>query len=234
MAYRYINESRPEDKVGTQITKNDLPTEVKDYIDALEDRVEELDGEVEKTDEALADVLRENEVLKAAATTEALSKSDDDEAFATAIEKADPVTRAVLESQRAEIRKSAAAIAKSEAEKVEAVMVSKSEALGNVYVAKSDDDTDQGMVTILKTAYGVSSEFGDRLFEVLKHADHLIDQGGIFDELGAGGGHTVVSKSAEAQAEELRKANPDLSEVDALAQVYANDPSLYEQAKQEG
>jgi uncharacterized protein YjgD (DUF1641 family) len=215
--------------VGTQITKNDLPTEVKDYIDALEERVEELDSEVVKSDEALVATLTELAELKGAATADALSKSDNDEAFATAISKADPMTRAVLESQRAEIRKSAEIVAKAEAERTEAVMVAKSAAIANIH---SDDEA--GVTGILKTAYGVSDEFGDSLFAVLKHADTLIEQGGLFGELGAGGGNTVIAKSVEAQAAALRVTDPTLSEMDALAAVYKTDPSLYEQAKKEG
>ena len=218
-----------------QITKNDLPTELSEYIDALEDRVEELSTDVEKSDDAIAELLRENDSLRAGATAaDLVEKSDDDDVFAAAISKADPQTAEVLKAQRTELQAAKAAIAKAEADTVQAVMVSKAAEIGNVYVEKTDDEGDEGMVTLLKSAYAVSDDFGDRLYEVFKHANHLIDQGSLFNELGSGGAQTVVAKSVEAQAAELRKSNPELTEADALAQIYANDPSLYEQAKQEG
>lgn len=219
--------------MGTEITKNDLPTEVKDYIDALEERVEELDGDVGKSDEALAEVIRENDVLKGEALGDKLAKSDSDEAFTEAISKADPATRAILESQRTQLQTAEAAIAKSAADATEATMVAKSAELTHVHVEKADDD-DEGMVGILKTAYGVSAEYGDQLFEVLKRTSDLVEQGDLFSELGAGGGSTVIAKSAEAQAAALRKEDPELSEEEALAKIYTDDPALYEQAKQEG
>lgn len=219
--------------MGTDITKNELPTEVRQYIDALEERVEELGDEVEKSDEALTTVLAEFEELEGSLTADALSKSDDDDAFEVAVSKADPTTRAILVQQREQIQKADAAIAKAEAERFEADIVSKSEDLRYVHVAKTDE-SDEGIVTVLKTAYAVSSDYGDRLFEVLKHASRSIEQGGLFSEIGTAGAQTTVSKSVEASAAALRKDNPDMTLDEALASVYESDPSLYEQAKQEG
>lgn len=233
IAYRDQQQTQTEDNdVGT-ISKSDLPQAVRDYIDELEDRLGDKNETIVKLAADVDALTAERDEMVA---KQLLEDSGNDEAVKAAIAKADPETAAVLSALHKELSSARTTVAKQHTAAQEATLVSKSASLPAIYVEpiRKDDGTvdpaDKGLTTILKSAYDVSPEFGDRLFTVLKHANDRIEQSGLFSELGTAGARTTIAKSAEAAVAEIRKANPDMTEDEALAEFYSRDGN-YESAR---
>lgn len=89
-----------------------------------------------------------------------------------------------------------------------------------------------------KMTTGLSEDQVKRVREIFKSAHETIATGKAFSELGARG-HDVPADSATAEVAkrvDALKAKPehkDLSEPDAMARVFAEDPTLYEKYRQE-
>lgn len=231
--YRYQQQTQTEDtNVGT-ISKSDLPQAVRDYIDELEDRLGDKNETIVKLAADNDALIAERDEMVA---KQLLEDSGNDELVKAAIAKADPETAAVLGALHKELTSARSTVAKQHIEAQQSVMVSKAASLPAIYVEpiRKDDGTvdasDKGLTTILKAAYDQSPEFGDRLFTVLKHANDRIEQSGLFSELGQSGAKTTIAKSAESAVAEIRKANPDMTEEDALAAFYSQDGN-YESAR---
>lgn len=215
-----------EGKMGDKIAKTDLDPEVVAYIDGLESEVETLtkaaEAETEKVTgletkvTSLEDQITKM-VPKDADTADAISKA--------ALEKADPAIRAMIEKQAADLAE-ATTIAKAEREaRLGQVYLSKAQALPMITEAPAD------LAGLLRRmADALPEEDVTKMETILKAANAQITASSVFDSFGVGGGDTTVSKSVEAQAEEIRKADPSLSIEQAQAKVYADNPDLFAQA----
>lgn len=211
-----------------EIEKDDLPDEVVTYIDTLEETVDDLHEKVTKAEADVADLQAKLE----AAEDEDKPKGDDvakGDPFQAALAKADPQVAEVLKSLKAQADE-AENIAKAEREaRHEREALSKAEALPMITTDKAE------LARLLRT-------IGDKLDPadvekvegILKAANEQITKGNLFTEFGSGGVETTVSKSVDAKAEALRKADPNLTMEQARAKVYEADPTLYEEALKEG
>jgi len=191
----------------TTINKDDLPQEVVDYIDALEDTVDEQDSQIEKM----------------AASGSALPPIEDDADLAVILEKADPAVRAVLQKQAEQLKANEIAIAKAATDDIDRTMIAKAAALPNLTVSGED------LTQILKDAYGVSAEHGEKIENLLKAANEQVEASDMFRELGANGTSTV-SASVESAASAIRKDDPTLTAEQALAKAYESNPALYNES----
>ena len=82
---------------------------------------------------------------------------------------------------------------------------------------------------ILKAAYGVSKENGEALEATLKAANEQIEKGRLFDEMGRDGnrGQSDAMTAVNKRAEEIRKADPALTEAQAFDKALQENPAAY-------
>lgn len=203
----------------TKISKDDLPVEVVEYIDALEAHVDDLDATIAKQDETIT-------TLSADKATNDVSKADAD--LTEILKSADPAVAAVIRKQAEDNKAMAERISKQEAADLDRTMIAKAAALPHV----GSDETPTAEV--LKGAYAVSTEFGEKVEAILKAANEQIETSDLFKELGGGGGESTVSQSVDAAAAEIRKADPSLTREQAIAKAYETNPALYAEATKEG
>jgi hypothetical protein len=172
----------------------------------------------------------------AAELIESLKKSDMDSALVDQVEsalakaaeadslaKADPETRARIE--KAEKRAEAAeTLAKSE----------RDERLNKEFIAKAEDYTALSVDAskfgpILKSASEKLDKADYEEFErILKAANEAVEQSELFKEQGAAGVSEGgdATKELTAKAEEIRKAEPKLSQPEALDKAMRDNPDL--------
>lgn len=203
----------------TPIKKEDLPTEVVEYIDALEAHVDDLDETIAKQDEDIT-------ALKSGKAVDDVSKADAD--LSEILKSADPAVAAVIRKQADDNKALAERIAKQENADTDRTMIAKAAALPHV------GNEDHSVTDVLKGAYAVSTEFGESVEAILKSANEQIETSDLFKELGGGGATSTIAKSVEAAAAEIRKAEPTLTQEQAIAKAYETNPALYAESLKEG
>lgn len=208
-----------EDTVTDTVSKDDLDPEVVQYIDALEAEVETLGAQVEKAE---ADLAAKDEQIAKMAPKDADSATEIRKA---ALEKADPAIRALIEKQDEEIAK-AHAVAKAERDaRLEREYISKAEALPML------TESPAALADVLRSAAdALTPEQNTVLNTVLKAANEQITKSNLFSTMGTGGGETTVSKSVEAAKAEIKKSQPTLTDAQAEALAYDQNPALLAQA----
>src|ERR1019366_7086210 len=157
----------------------------------------------------------------------------DDAALELALGKsdADPVLVAAVQKSRADAAE-ATEIAKHERElRVDREMLSKAEELTNL------QGTPVEKAEVLKAAYGVSTEVGDKMFGQMTAANRqLADAGELFTAVGKSAPGQQASTHAEeamTRAQEMVKADPKLTIEKAVVEVYKSDPGLYNRQMKE-
>lgn len=215
----------PEDRMG-EINKADLAPEVVAYIEGLESEVDLLSEQVEKSESELE--AKDGQITD---LTTRLSKSapvDQEAARKEMLEKADPALRAYLVEQDQKVAK-AEEIAKAEREaRLTREFISKAESLPMITEDKA------ALATLLRSIHdALKPEESAAVEKMLAAANEQIAKGNLFSTFGTGGGDTTVSKSVEAKAEEIRKADPSLTREQAIAKAYNDDPDLFAQAMTE-
>jgi len=104
---------------------------------------------------------------------------------------------------------------------------------GYVNLAKSDDEFGPVLKSIANAERDGALPEGTaaKLDEVLKAADEQVKAGDLFKEAGRAGhgGATDSEGKLKAAADELRKADPKLSQPQAIAKALENDGSLYDE-----
>jgi len=201
-------------KGGTVLTK-----EQQAVIDGLPDDQKSLFAELSKadTDETNTD---DGDGAVADITT------DDEE---TALSKADPAIRKLVEKARAETAE-ATTIAKAERDlRVHREMVAKASEFKNL------TGTAEEKAEILKAAYAVGEENGQKIEQMMKAANAQLDESGVFTQFGksAPGADLGTNQEIEARAAELRKANPTMSVEKSKTTVLKSDPTLYDRLMKE-
>lgn len=99
-------------------------------------------------------------------------------------------------------------------------------------MAAIPDNAELGaIVKAVRSNEPLTKEQGEALEKMLRAANEAITKGKLFEERGGSfngepAPNGVVEKVNKAVAE-VRKANTNLSEVDAMSQVFRNNPSLY-------
>lgn len=107
-------------------------------------------------------------------------------------------------------------------------MIEKAEEMGHA------GDEAAKVAEILKAAYGISKENGQQLEAVLKSQAEKVNSSAMFTEVGkSGGSETRPGAGAwgkiEKQAEAFVKADPKISQADAIDLVLKRHPELYEE-----
>lgn len=197
--------------VADEITKDDLPTEVVEYIEVLETTVDSL---TEKVTKAESDI---EELKKAAPVVQTPA-----DLFEAAIAKADPAVAEILKAQKVQIEQ-AQTMAKAERDaRLETVFLAKADSLPMI------SDNRQDLARILRAVSDkLDASDAAEVEKILKAANAQIATGNTFAEFGTPGAETTISKSVEAQAEALRKSDPNLTREQALDKVYQSNPDLY-------
>lgn len=212
------NDKERKPVAETEISKSDLPEEVVAYIEALEDEVTEQ----EETIKSLKVTIETDDEVEVDDDPEAVLKS--------AIAKADPATAELLRKMQADNAAAAERIEK--AEKV--ANDERNERLRRDYVAKAAElpmvnDNADDLGKLLKELNDLSPAHAAQVETLLKAANEQIAKGNLFAEFGQVGVGTT-SASAEAAAAVVKTANPDLTEAQALAKAYADNPALYDES----
>lgn len=223
------DDDHQEELMGTEdktISKDDLDPEVVEYIDSLEEEVETLSKQVEKSEQ---DLTAKDEEL--AAKDEQIAKmrpadeEAEDEISKALLEKADPAVKALIEKQQADLKR-VEEVAKAERDaRLEREFISKAESMP---MLNTDKTALGGLLRRISDA--LSDEDAAEVEKILKAANAQITESNIFKSFGVGGADTTVSANVEAKAEEIRKANPDLTKEQAIAKAYEEDPALLREA----
>lgn len=148
----------------------------------------------------------------------------------------DAVTKAEVEALQkrvADAEKQAndaeARIQKMELEKRTEAFVTKAAAWKHLPIKAADFGP-----LLRKIADAVTAEEITELERVLQAADETARVGRIFDEIGHGGdGESSANAKVARLVDEIRKANPKLSDVEARVQVYEQQPALLDEVEAE-
>lgn len=198
------------------ISKDDLPEEVVEYIEALEKALDDQIAKDEDSDDEDGDDLDAELDLDEDEDDE----SDDD--VEKVLAKADPRLAAIVKSatDRAE---RAEAIAKAERdERVRRDFVEKAKTLPNI-------GSPEEVGAILKSIHDLDPKLSAKVEKTYAALNGQLDSAAIFKELGAPGARSSVSESVDAAAEAVRKADPSLTWEQAVAKAYEDNPSLYDE-----
>jgi len=148
-----------------------------------------------------------------------------DDTEAEVLKKADPAVLAIIQKSKDEAAE-AIKIAKAERElRVDREMLAKAQEYKNIA------GSPQEKAELLKSAYGVSEEFGQKMEQTWKAANAQLDSSDIFTELGKSSGLLdggLYRNELEGKVAELRKADPTLTPEKAMARVLDQDPKLYD------
>lgn len=217
-----------ENQMPDKINKADLPTEVQEYIEALEAAYEQAESEnkdltatVEKTEARVTEL---EGFLAKSAPKDVEAAEEIQKAL---LAKADPAVRALIEKQNkdmAELKKQADALHEAAQERV---FLSKAEELPHI-----GDDKKVVAGLLRRIAEGLSAEDANEVEKILKAADAKIEQGDLFKSYGTDFRETSITKSVRNQAEELRKSHPELTVEQAEAQIYISNPELAAQVEE--
>jgi hypothetical protein len=182
----------------------DLPSEVYEYISALEAANSELTEQLSKNDEAAQQEAEQEDILKAA----------------------DPEIVAIVKAaeERAE---AAEVIAKAERDfRLEREFVSKASSLDNLSV-----DADAFGKVLKTAAEALPKEDFDMLLGVLEGANSSVEAGAVFAEVGKSGGfdNDGPTSALNKAAASLREIDSDLTPEQAIAKAVTEDPTLYQE-----
>lgn len=198
------------------IKKDDLDPEVLAYVEGLETEVTTLSAQVEKAEQDLQE--KDDRIAK-------MQPTDPEAAEKEMLAKADPALRSLIEKQQAQVAQ-AQEIAKAERDaRLEREFLAKAETMPMI----AEDKAALGGL-LRRISEALSAEDSAAVEKVLKSANEAISKSNIFKEFGTGGGETTISKSVEAKAEEIRKADPSLTFEQAVAKAYDENPDLLQQA----
>lgn len=216
-----------------KINKDGLDPQVVAYIDSLEEDTEQLEAALSDVTDVAETLKAENDGLKAKLAKHDVAEADTDEAFEEVIKSAPAHVAEVMKAQRRQMQEQAEHIAKMQQADVERTMLAKAAALP--YLQGTPDE----VAAVLKECYEVPSvitksdgttetkTLGDKVEAMLKAANAQLESAAIFSQVGTAGATTTVSKSLEAAAGELRKADPTLTQEQAIAQALDNNPEMY-------
>ncbi len=210
--------STPVSKGDTAVSGNNTPSLSDTFAKAatVDDIIKALpEGAAKLLSDALAKTVpatQEDQIAKALAT--------------------DPILKARFEALQ-KAADDAAAIAKAEQELRKTA--------DRITLAKADypnlPAAPAALADVLKAMEGMDEPVRKTLTEVLKAGNEAIGKNVLGGEIGKSGGGTAAAGEAEtvvkAKAEELRKAMPNLTEHQAIAKVYNDNPDLYARVQTE-
>ncbi len=198
--YMEDDEEEEDEDMEKSDSSIDLPTEVYEYIEALENSNEALQAQINKIADDLAE--EEQDIMKSASPEiQELVKSFEERA------------------SRAE------EIAKAERDyRLEQEFIAKAETLSHLPV-----NAEEFGLALKKVAESVDAETFEAISSVLDGANEAVGNGTLFSEVGQSvskvdGPMDEVSKAAAA----LRQTHPALTQEQAIAKAVEENPSLYD------
>lgn len=218
----------------------DLDPEVQDFIVGLQTDLEESDAALQDTVTKATAWQAELTTLRASASADAVRKAgDDDAAFEAAIAKAEPATAEFMKMQRQANKDLQERLQKQEAQDHQRTMVAKAQALpfipgsdaekaelfSKMYSVRVDVTKDDGTTE--------SKPIGELVETVFKAVNAQLESASIFTEIGNTGATLTNSTAIDAKAAEFRKADPTLTQEQAIAKAYEEDPNAYVAAQNE-
>lgn len=215
--------NKPPKGGNVPVSKNeeDVIAELPEEAKALFEKMKtERDEAIAKAEEAEEDDEDFDE--------EADEDDEEEDDVKKVLAKADPRVKALIEKMEADT-KSALTIAKQERDaRLEEQMLSKA----NQY--KHISGTPAEKAAILKSAYEVSKEHGQAVENTWKAANAQLDDPKFLATIGKSTtGDLTVGTKVESKATELRKEDPKLTQEQAIAKVYAENPDLYDEEMKE-
>lgn len=221
MAEEYMEEEEPMDKnmkaMKRKVRKDeddstiDLPQEVYEYVEALEEANAELQEMVEKM-----------------SSDKNVSHSNDDDEI---MKSADPRLVQIIKATQ-ERAEAAEMIAKAERDfRLEREFVSKASTLSHLPL-----ESDAFGKVLKSVSEGVDAETFEAIWQVLQAANTNISNGDSFKEIGKSTGHhnDGPSSNVEKAANNIMASNPSLTREQAIAKAVGDDPSLYINYLREG
>ena len=229
-----------------EITKDDLPPELVEYIDALEDALDATVDRVQKQDAQIEELTKGK--TNAADLEGASGGEDDDEdeegnarparkkkgvaesgGKSDPMSKADPALRDLIEKQAEEVKK-----ANERAEAAEELAkAERQQRLTREFVAKAQTmpmiaENPEELGSLLMDLNELDPSMGEKVEKLFKAANEGLRQGDLFGEIGRHGGSVTSSPAIEAAAEVAKQANPELTPEQAIAKAYEDNPALYD------
>lgn len=206
------------------LAKAELPDEVRAYIEALEDEIDNLSANDEGTDDDGGDDTDAGQLSNDDDDTDDADDKDEEMVLA----KADPEVRRLIEKMDGDLKEArqqaaaATAIAKTERdERLRREFVAKAETLPMI----NDKPADLG--DLLMKLHEKAPEEAARVETLLKAANEQISKGNLFKEMGRG--IAGLGSRVEQAVAELRKSDPSLTQEQAVSAVYAAHPDLYDE-----
>lgn len=176
-----------------------LPDEVLDYIEDLEQRVADLS---EVTKSLNPSVLPEDSIAKA-------------------LDTLPPEVAAIVKADRERTQRLEKALADERIAKANAEWIAKADALTVV-------DNAEDLGARLRSLAEFDGDLANEVFKALELADRRVQAGALFAEVGKSGGSiTGAEGKIEALAKGYRDADPTLSDEVARAMAYENHPEIY-------
>lgn len=193
----------------------DFTPEQEEYVRSLEDKVIDVEGELEKALDANAELQKSDD------------SSDDGEDI---LKSADPAVVELVKAAQAEAQ-AATEIAKAEREaRIRRETLTKAEGYSALPV-----ETDDLANVLYEAGEAMSSENLAKLHEALAGANEAVAVSKLYDELGdPGEGSSAVEDEITKRATEIRKNDPTLTEEQAYDKVITDDPTLYDKTLEGG
>lgn len=224
------------------ISKDELPDEVVEYIETLEDAVDTLSEEVDtlKADDD------DDADTKGRETTATVDDDDDDdleiditdlddldlepdEEAELALAKADPTVRRYItkmeqrrQADRTRLAKAEETATKTARELERRDFVSKASALP--FIGKADE-----LGGLMQSLYEKAPEEAAVVEKILTKLNGQVESSAIFDEIGKLGKDSDPNGEFATKVSDIKKADPSLTDQQARAQVLDANPSLYDE-----
>lgn len=214
---QHTEDSEDSDMSDGEIRKDDLPPEVVEYIEGLEDIAAGVLG----LDDEAAYEGDEEEVGK---SDDFYMVEDEDDEDLESIMKSHPEIAEAI--RKADERAAyAEAVAKAERDaRIHREMIEKADRLVMI-----SDDRDS-LADLLKTLYDVAPNEAEQVEKMFAAANAQIRESNLFTEVGKAAG---PSDEVKAKAAEIAKSDSSLTHEQAVARVYETNPHLYTDAVKE-
>lgn len=187
---------------GLEALVAQVPDEVLDYIDEIEERLEKA--------EALASAGQDPEA---------------DDPIEKALSELPPEVAEIVKSQRSRLEKAEEALEKERIEKANEQWVAKARSIDGLI----DDPNEFG--SQLREVAEINEDLADDLVKVLSAASERFAKADLYKELGRGAGAVTGSAEEKVHqiAKSLIEADPKLTEEQAMAEAWERNPDLYEE-----
>lgn len=187
---------------GLEALVAQVPDEVLDYIDDIEERLE-----------------------KAEADLAAANGNPDDDPIEKALSELPAEVADLVKSQRTRLEKAEEALERERIEKANEQWIAKARSMDGLI----DDPNEFG--SQLREVAEINEDLAENLVKVLSAASERFAKADLYKEIGRGAGAVTGSAEEKVHqiAKSLREADPKLTEEQAMAEAWERNPDLYEE-----